>query len=143
MKLAKVQYDRLNARQKENFNLQKLSAVLAEYGFVTHRLSDDWEGPDLIARHIHGDVLFVQLKSRLSIFEKYRGKALYIAFPHGDLWYLFPHDKFLAKVLEQTTVASTVSWSKQGKYSWPKLSAQMLELLEPYRISGSTKPIRE
>jgi hypothetical protein len=143
MKLAKIKYADLKARQKENFNLQKLSAVLAEYGFVTHRLSDDWEGADLIASHIHGEVLFVQLKSRLSVHEKYRDKKLYIAFPHGDVWYLFPHDEFLAKILEHTTIGSTDSWSKRGEYSWPRLSAQLLELLKPYRISGSTKPIEE
>ena len=141
MKLTKVEYASLNARQKENFNLQKLSAVLAEYGFVTHRLSDDWEGADLIARHINGDVLFVQMKSRLTVNHKYKGKQLHIAFPHGDEWYIFPHDEFLAKVLESTTIGSTDSWSKNGGYSWPKLSAQMLELLEHYRIRGSTKPI--
>ncbi len=143
MKLTKVEYKRLNARQKENFNLQKLSAVLADYGFVTHRLSDDWEGGDLIARHIQGEVLFVQLKSRLSVYKKYIDKQLYIAFPHADAWYLFPHDEFLAIVLERTRIRSSKSWSKDGGYSWPRLSSEMLKLLEPYRITGSTKPIEE
>ena len=46
MRLKQIKYRRLNARQKENFNFQKLSAVLADYGFVTFRLSDDWQGAD-------------------------------------------------------------------------------------------------
>lgn len=54
MQLKKIAYTRLHARQKENFNYQKLSAVLADYGFVTLRLSDDWQGADFIAQHIDG-----------------------------------------------------------------------------------------
>src|SRR5437762_2637158 len=62
MKLTKISYARLNARQKENYNFQKISAVLAEYGYVTFRFSDDWSGADFIAVHLSGDVLRVQLK---------------------------------------------------------------------------------
>ena len=69
MKLTKVSYTKLNARQKENYNFQKISAVLAEYGFVTFRLSDDWASTDFIGVHYSGSVLRVQLKSRLT-FEK-------------------------------------------------------------------------
>lgn len=35
MELTKVTYSSLNPCQKENINFQKVSAVLAEYGFVT------------------------------------------------------------------------------------------------------------
>lgn len=48
MPFPKISYRELNARQKENFNFQKVSAVLADYGFVTFRLSDDWQGADFI-----------------------------------------------------------------------------------------------
>ena len=41
-----VEYRTLNARQQEAFNFQKVSAVLADYGFVTMRLSSDWQGAD-------------------------------------------------------------------------------------------------
>ena len=75
MKYEKIDYKHLNARQKENFNFQKVSAVLADYGFVTLRLSDDWEGADFIAQHINGRVIRVQLKSRLAFYEKYRGRT--------------------------------------------------------------------
>jgi hypothetical protein len=60
-----------NARQKENFNFQKISAVLADYGFVTMRLSADWQGADFIGLHIDGETaLRVQLESRLAFQEK-------------------------------------------------------------------------
>lgn len=54
MKLRRISYNALNARQKENFNFQKVSAVLADYGFVTLRLCDDWQGADFLAQHIDG-----------------------------------------------------------------------------------------
>jgi hypothetical protein len=63
LNLTRIKYEQLNARQRENYNYQNLSAVLADYGFVTMRLSDDWEGADLIAQHINGDTfLKIQLK---------------------------------------------------------------------------------
>ncbi len=66
----------LNARQKENYNFQKISAVLADYGFVTLRLSDDWNGADFIALHKSGESLRVQLKARLSFSRKYPRRIL-------------------------------------------------------------------
>jgi hypothetical protein len=45
--------------------------VLADYCYVTLRLSDDWNGADFIAQHMDGSVLRVQLKSRLSFFKRY------------------------------------------------------------------------
>jgi hypothetical protein len=38
----KIDYKKLTARQQENYNFQKISALLADYGFSTLRLSDDW-----------------------------------------------------------------------------------------------------
>jgi len=140
VKLVKVQYRTLNARQKENFNFQKVSAVLADYGFVTFRLSDDWQGADFIALHISGTVLRVQLKSRLAFYEKYRNKNLYVAFSDGNAWYLYPHDELLEKVLLGTAMGSSVSWQRGG-YSFAGLSPAIRELLAPYQISGDTKPV--
>jgi hypothetical protein len=45
----RVGYRDLNSRQQEAFNFQKVSAVLADYGFTTIRLSSDWRGADFIA----------------------------------------------------------------------------------------------
>ena len=140
MQFAKITYSDLNARQKENFNFQKVSAVLADYGFVTFRLSDDWQGADFLALRITGEVLRVQLKSRLAFYEKYRDKELYVAFAEGDTWYLYPHDELLAKVLANTTISTSASW-ESGGYSFTRLSGQLLRLLEPYKISGDVRPV--
>ena len=135
LRLARVNYCDLNARQKENYNFLKVSAVLADYGFVTRRLSDDWQGADFIAQHVNGETfLKVQLKSRLSFAEKYRGKNLYIAFCSGEDCYLFPHDELLDRVLAETNVGTTVSWLEQRGYSFPELSRQMQKMLAPYSI---------
>jgi hypothetical protein len=139
IQLTKIQYEQLNARQKENFNFLKVSAVLAEYGYMTMRLSDDWGGADFIAQHIAGTFLKVQLKSRLAFREEYKHKDLYITFYERGDWYLYPHDELLTRVLAETGIGDTVSWKERGGYSFPNLSPQMRKLLEPYKICGSTE----
>ena len=136
----KVDYKRLNSRQKENYNFQMLSAVLAYYGFVTMRLSDDWHGADFIAQHVDGETfLRVQLKSRLTINKKYSGKGLYIAFPANGSWYIGPHDELRDHVLEATTIESTDSWMRKGGYSVGKLSANLLKIVKPYRLPWNSE----
>jgi len=135
LNLSLIDYRDLNARQKENFNFLKVSAVLADYGFITMRLTDDWQGADFIAQHIDGETfLKVQLKSRLSFNKKYCGKDLYIVFFHEPDWYLYPHDEVLDCVLSETGIGTTVSWKERGGYSFPGLSKQMASILEPYKI---------
>jgi len=144
MPLTRIDYERLNSRQKENFNFQKLSAVLADYGFATLRLSDDWDGADFIAVHVDGvQFLQVQLKGRLSFREEYRGRNLHIAFPDNGSWLLYPHDDVLDKILAASTVADTVSWSERGGYSWPGVPKKYREILEPFRNTGDVGAIPE
>jgi hypothetical protein len=132
--LTRIRYKDLDARQKENYNYQKLAAVLADYGFVTMRLSSDWKGADLIAQHINGDTILVQLKGRLTFCQKYVGKGLYIAFPRRDDRYLYPHDEFLEKVNTMIGIKNTTSWTEKGVYSFPSLSKMMYKLLNQYQI---------
>lgn len=95
--LAQVRYETLNARQQENENFHKIAAVLADYGFNSLRLTDDWQGADFIACHIDGQTMLrVQLKGRLTIGREYQGKAIRIAFRDGDDTSLSPHDALLA-----------------------------------------------
>jgi hypothetical protein len=135
VQLKLVDYSEMNSRQKENYNFQKVSAVLADYGFVTLRLTDDWQGADFIAQHIDGErFLKVQLKGRLTFCKKYVGKDLYIAFYETGEWYLLPHDEVLAVVIESSTMADSKSWADVGEYSFSRLSKNMRILLQPYRI---------
>lgn len=48
--IEKISYKNLNARQKESYNFQKLSSILADYGFTILLLNDDWQGADFIAQ---------------------------------------------------------------------------------------------
>lgn len=143
IQLTRIDYTRLNARQQENFNFQKVSAVLADYGFVTMRLSDDWQGADFIALHVDGDVLKVQLKGRFWLDKKYVGKGIYIAFPSSDVWYLYPHDQLLEIVLREMPLAETPYWKSHGVRHMKTLTQRFRQLLEPYRITGDAKPIDE
>lgn len=94
MNLTKIDYAALNDRQKENYNFQKIAAILADYGFNCIRLSDDYMGADFLALHIDGTtVLKVQLKGRLNLEDKYVGKDLFVAFPDKGRWFLVPHDE--------------------------------------------------
>ena len=108
MKLERVEYENLNARQKENFNFQKVSSVLADFGYTTLRLSDDWQGADFIAQDKDGTTfLKVQLKGRLTFAEKYRGKEIFVCFRDKSDWYLFDHDSLLEMALEKTNIKNT------------------------------------
>jgi hypothetical protein len=139
--LRPISYSELNSRQQENYNFLKLSAVLADFGFITTRLTADWQGADFIAHHIDGETfLKVQLKGRMSFAKKYMCKDIYIAFPWQAHWYFYPHDELLERVLSTTTVGASDSWMNNGEYHFPKLSKEMRELLEPYKITGAPVP---
>lgn len=142
MLLKKVPYSELNSRQRENYNFQKVSAVLADYGFVTIRLSDDWQGADFIAHHINGDdFLKVQLKGRVEVNTKYKDKNIWMCFCHKNIWYLYPHDEFLRWALSIFTIASTRDWHDvdkwetiRGIYTWPSPTSKILEWLQRYAL---------
>lgn len=118
----KIAYETLNARQQERYNFQQVSAILAEYGFATVLLDDDWNGADFIAIPVNGrDILRVQLKGRCGIWEKYRNKELWICFPErtpsGRTWYLYPHDSLFEYIEKQHPQRlRSESWQKDGMY---------------------------
>src|SRR5258706_6333363 len=91
----KINYAELNSRQQESYNFQKVSAVLADYGYTTIRLSSDWKGADFIAQHFNATFLKVQLKGRLTFEKKYEDQDIHVCFRVGQKWYLYPHDVLL------------------------------------------------
>lgn len=138
MILQRIAYTDLNSRQRENYNFQKAAAMLADYGFNCLRLSDDWQGADLIACHIDGQTfLKIQLKGRLVADRKYLGKEIHIAFFHGSDLYLYDHDDFV-RVLEGDgrIGADSVSWHQHGFRTWPSPPAWARTYLAPFRISA-------
>lgn len=132
MQLKKINYDDLNAKAKEMYNFHKVSARLADYGFTTMWLNNDWQGADFIAVHVDGVTdIKVQLKGRLSFSTKYKGKNIYVCFiSDGDI-YLYPHDEILEQVESKI---SDKKWLEAGTYSTSKLTKDNQELLAPYKI---------
>ncbi len=131
----KVDYDGLNARQKELFNFQKIAATLADYGFNCIKLADDWQGADFLAYHSNGTTtLMVQLKSRLSIQKKYVRKNIWMVFPHKGYWYLIEHDLLVAKIGSATNWLRTDSWRKKRGYSSISIKRELLESLAENRL---------
>lgn len=133
----KIVYQDLNSRQKENFNYHKLSAVLADYGYTTLKLSDDWQSADCIAVHRDGSSIKIQLKGRFVLNKDYMGKDLWIGFPgkkHAS-WYLYPHDEFLKELEGNKESFKFVDWfQKEGAYHSASLSAALLNLIERYKL---------
>ena len=126
----KVPYERLNPRQKELFNFQKIAATLADYGFNCIKLADDWQGADFLAYHMDGTTtLRVQLKSRLAIQKKYRGKNIWMAFPYKGHWYLIEHDRLVSKVGKATEWLGSLSWKETGSYSSRSINRALLNSL--------------
>ena len=142
--LTKIIYKELSPRQQESYNFQTVSAILAEYGYSTIRLNDDWQGADFIAQHNEGEFLKVQLKGRLTLSKKYKTKDIYICFRYNNDWYLVNHDQLLNYFLERysDTFAKSSSWVVDGNYSWNTLSKEILKILEEFKI-GYTKIISD
>ncbi|MCL5061910.1 MAG: hypothetical protein M0Z70_02920 [Nitrospiraceae bacterium] len=134
-KYRKITYYKLNARQKENYNFQKVSAVLADYGFITLRLNDDWQGADFIAQHIDGKTfLKIQLKARLTFDKKYLGKCLFIVFSEQNRWYLYPHADLFEIISKKSNIVESQSWKEKGLYHYPKIPDRYKELMDSYAL---------
>ena len=117
MQLNRVNYNELNAKQKENYNFHKVAAALAEYGYNSMRLNDDWQGADFIA--VKGDdMLKIQLKGRFTVEKKYIDKEIYISFIENSKIKIYKHDEAVNLLPEKTK--NTESWAKRGGYSWGK-----------------------
>jgi len=128
--MEKIDYNSLNARQKESYNYQKISGILAEYGYTTYRMQDDYQGADFHAVHIDGHVKKVQLKGRVAIEKKYLDKEVYIAFSNDcNVWYLYPHDK-IYEVIASHSPGAKINGGRSIGYipSW------LVPILNEYQI---------
>jgi hypothetical protein len=118
-KYSKTSYSALNSKQKENYNFHKVAAILADYGFNSMRLNDDWQGADFISVHVSGsEMLKIQLKGRFTIDKKYIGKDIYIAFIEKEQIKLYYHDDAITMI--PTNISASKSWFENGLYSWNK-----------------------
>ena len=117
MKFNKIDYNKLNARQKENYNYHKVASALADYGYDSMRLNNDWQGADFITVK-DDEMLKVQLKGRFTIDKKYIEKDINIAFVEDDIIKIYRHDEAVNLIPEN--VSSSSSWADKGTYHWGK-----------------------
>lgn len=130
-----VVYADLNSRQKENYNFHRVAACLAEYGYNSMRVTDDWQGADFIACHIDGErFMKVQLKGRLTLDQKYEGKDIHIAFRHGEQCFVYPHDEMVERVEALGKISSSASWTDHRSYSWPQPPVWAKNILDMYKV---------
>jgi hypothetical protein len=133
--MQKIKYSDLKgkSKQQEIYNFQKVSAIFADFGYTTIKLSNDWMGADFIAIAFEGEeYLKVQLKGRLSLSSKYQDKDIYICFPErrngeNDKWYLYPHDEVLKKIPQ------AIAYIKKHGGDWhSRMTKEQKEMLRPY-----------
>jgi len=129
----KINYDNLNAKQQEAYNLQRASAIFAEHGYLVIKLSDDWNGADFIALKFGTEhYLKIQLKGRFGFYKKYLGKNINICFydRQSNNLYLYPHDEFCEIIMKKHE--NSVSWKNNGEYHFPKISDDVREQLKDF-----------
>ena len=135
LQLGPAEYRSLTARQKEAYNFERVSKVLAHHGYDCHWLPDPRDNADFLARHrSSGNEKRVQLTSRCLIDKKYENQELWVAFPVDDNWYFLEHDELRDLVSEHTGALTTKSWMQGNRYSWPAPSPGLLEAIRLYRL---------
>ncbi len=132
MNRTKIEYKDLNARAQEDFNLAKVGALLADYGYTAMKLNNDWNGADFIAIREGCEAMHVQLKGRCMIQPKYQDKGLYICFPAAGDYYLMLHDE-LVEICRTRGYLNTKSWAS-GRWHVPTPPAEMMALLAEYKL---------
>jgi hypothetical protein len=134
LNIKKIDYQNLDSKMQENYNFQKASAVLADYGFVTNLLNYDWKHADFLAQHKSGEWFKIQLKGRLTFNPKYMGNELYIMFQDKNIneapWYLYPHDEFMNYVKE---IKPGSAGALKG-FDTKSVSTEYRKWLEDYKI---------
>jgi hypothetical protein len=87
----------------------------------------------------------VQLKSRLTISEKYCGKDkdIWIAFPYGEpkAWYLIQHDRLVDKVRTHTKWLNTDSWKVKHGYNSTSINSELLKSLAEDKLGPVYGPV--
>ena len=115
--LKKIDYNQLNSKQKENYNFHKVASALADYGYDSMRLNNDWQGADFIAVK-NDEMLKVQLKGRFTVDKKYIDKEIYIAFIENNVVKIYDHDEAVNMLPDN--IKQSDSWHINGGYSWGK-----------------------
>jgi hypothetical protein len=129
----------LDSNEIESANRSEVTALLIRCGYRVYRPEADTRGEDLVVRTSAGDLISVQLKSRLTVdLHRYGGALeIWMLFPDGPFtagrqreWFLVPH-RFLFDHLQRRH-GKTPKWND----TWSKASPSKEEraLLKKFRI---------
>ena len=128
--MQKISYAKLNSKQKEARNSYHLMAQLADCGFESHRLHNDYQGADIVALSMNGETLRIQLKGRPTVSKEYLGKGLMMAFPAqtgSEDFVLVDHDSLAEWWMGEN---ESESWVHRGAYSAKTPTAAMRDWIE-------------
>ncbi|KEO89185.1 hypothetical protein EH31_14220 [Erythrobacter longus] len=125
---------KLSSNEIEAANRGEVSALLIRLGYQIYRPEADVDGVDLVLRQPSGDLVSVQLKSRLTVnWKLYGGRGIWMLFPGSPWdadevrrWYLMPHD-LLFQVMEKRH-GHAPKWD--GSWSVAKPAKDLLGFLE-------------
>jgi len=139
---SRVSYEGLDGRQKEVHNYHHIAALLARHGYASYPIRDDWNGGDMIARHmtdVTQATLMIQIKGRVTFDRKYLGKRLWIGLPVRKNAYVYPHDIILNRYLSLRAgrgqpLEASKAWSEGGCVHWPTPTEELRQILEPYLL---------
>lgn len=125
---------RYQSQVREVINRNTVISLMLEQGFNAFLPVYDGGIDFILHRESDNITRKVQLKSRWTIDRKYLGRAIWIAFPHGDDWYLMPHDTMVVQA-EAEGITQTASWLDGGSYSKPRPSLKAVGSWAEWRLA--------
>ncbi|MEM7779254.1 MAG: hypothetical protein AAF697_02555 [Pseudomonadota bacterium] len=137
-----AQWTKLRGNEAEAANRGEVSALLIRLGYQVYRPEADVDGIDLVLRQPFGELIDVQLKSRLTVNKPLYGERnIWMLFPDRPWdanivrrWFLIPHDKLFGIIKERHGHAA--KWDET--WSAAKPARAILPLLEPHRLKNTS-----
>ena len=131
-----------NNQITEAINLNEVTSILLNKGFMLYRPEVDINGVDFLLKTPLGFIQKCQLKSRAYVeWNRYGGKDIFMVFPgKGDVgnrdWYLIPHDKLFGILKQKHGHAPQWNHVKHGEYWHCPVSGDLAEYLTEYSIDN-------
>ena len=105
----------------EATNRTRIDHKMLKLGYVPCHPALDVGVDTVYYRETDGDIRAVQQKSRVGIWKKYIRRNIWIAFPEGKLWYMYPHDELVEHCEAEGRWVGTRSWRDKGEYYCAKV----------------------
>lgn len=133
---------RYDSQTREAINRNTVTSLAMEQGFNVFLPIYDGGIDFILYRESDSELRKVQLKSRWTIDQKYRGRDIWMAFPMENEWYLVPHDRLVASAVVKGTT-KTKSWTQDGAYSSAKPSKAEIAKWAEYRLASISKVVAD